>query len=211
LGREIFGKSVLSWNAITVGAGALKFGMRRIEFASKTLEFEVDGVPVKLDTDDKKITFLAETMGTVSDGCLAIFSDGTQFEYRGFDEQWIKHLVFGENNISIPHDVVHVADKLYSCRLDIATVSFAGCRALATIGEHAFADCHNLRSVDFADSAPTLIGMYAFSGCINLQDLKIPPSVLEIGAYAFGECHSLVNVEIPPSVSKIQGEFLATL
>jgi hypothetical protein len=60
-----------------------------IEFKSKTLEFEIDGVAVKLDTYDKKIAFLEDIIRGPKNGCAATFSDETQFVYRG--ARWQRH------------------------------------------------------------------------------------------------------------------------
>jgi hypothetical protein len=181
------------------------YNLASIKFESKTLEFEVDGVAVKLNTDDKKIAFLEDIISAVRDGCVATFSDETQFVYIG--AKWHRHNIvespemstapevaapvqvarniFGTKNVSIPGDVIHITSGIYSKMLDIETVSFAGCKQLTTIGEGAFAGCRNLRSVDFADSAPTLIDAYAFSECGDLQNFVIPPSVVNFGQSIF--------------------------
>lgn len=43
----------------------------------------------------------------------------------------------------------------------------------------------------------------AFSTCINLENIEIPSSALNIGEYAFRECYSLKNIVIPDSVTTI--------
>jgi len=47
------------------------------------------------------------------------------------------------------------------------------------------------------------IDIGAFSTCINLENIEIPSSALNIGEYAFRECYSLKNIVIPDSVTTI--------
>lgn len=52
------------------------------------------------------------------------------------------------------------------------------------IGESAFEDCANLKSVKLQEGI-TKIGEYAFAGCSGLADITIPESVTKIGGFAF--------------------------
>ena len=70
------------------------------------------------------------------------------------------------------------------------------------IGEYAFANCHNLVSVDFGSSLYQ-IDAHAFLNCSNLVDLSLPDSVSKIGVGAFENCSSLVSVKIPNQIREI--------
>ena len=74
--------------------------------------------------------------------------------------------------------------------------------SVTNIGEYAFADCKNLKSIMVSNSL-THIGEYAFSGCTNLTCVTIPNSVTSIGEYAFSSCKSLTSVIIPDGVTRI--------
>ena len=65
--------------------------------------------------------------------------------------------------------------------------------SVTNIGEYAFADCKNLKSIMVSNSL-THIGEYAFSGCTNLTCVTIPNSVTVIGWYVFDICSSLETV-----------------
>ena len=103
---------------------------------------------------------------------------------------------------------------------------------VTTIGDGAFAHCHNLTEVSIPDSV-TAIGLRAFTGCEQLKGFKgrfasadgcclivngvlnafakgcditnytIPSNVTAIGESTFRSCTSLTNVTIPDSVTVI--------
>ena len=74
---------------------------------------------------------------------------------------------------------------------------------LTTIGEGAFADSQEMKSVTLP---PTIkeIKCFAFAGCIGLQSLELPNSVTTIERYAFCECKSLTSMTIPEGVTEIE-------
>ena len=73
---------------------------------------------------------------------------------------------------------------------------------VTTIGDHAFASCYRLTSVEIGDSVTT-IDAYAFSGCTSLTSVVIGDSVTQIGNGAFDNCTILTSVVIPDSVTTI--------
>lgn len=76
-------------------------------------------------------------------------------------------------------------------------------KGVTTIGEEAFANCDNLKSVKIPDSVIS-IEHGAFFECINLKSVKIPKSVEKIGRSAFECCYNLENVTIQNGVSVIE-------
>lgn len=52
----------------------------------------------------------------------------------------------------------------------------------------------------------TSIGNYAFNQCENLKSVEIPGSVTSIGDHAFANCYYLTSVSIPGSISFIGSE-----
>lgn len=97
-----------------------------------------------------------------------------------------------------------------------------------TIGNGAFANCFNLKSVTINDSVETIsyrsffncnkltsvtigsgvktIGNQVFWNCLSLTSIDIPSSVETIGSSALGSCTSLTSVTIPSSVTSIGTE-----
>ena len=74
---------------------------------------------------------------------------------------------------------------------------------VTSIGEKAFYDCDNLKSVTIPDGV-TSIGANAFDYCTNLTSITIPDSVTSIGANAFKNCSKLTSVIIPNRVTSIR-------
>ena len=71
----------------------------------------------------------------------------------------------------------------------IITATYNG-KAVTSIGERAFNDCHSLTSVEIPDSV-TSIGYMAFAYCRSLTSVEIGDSVTSIGWGAFSDCSSL--------------------
>ena len=65
--------------------------------------------------------------------------------------------------------------------------------SVTSIGEYAFLNCFDLKSVTIPDSV-TSIGGSAFRSCSSLTSVTIPNSVTSIGGWAFYYCSSLVEV-----------------
>lgn len=70
------------------------------------------------------------------------------------------------------------------------------------IGELAFKDCTNLKSITIPDSVKEIY-WGAFSGCSNLVSITISNGVTSIGSGAFYRCSSLTSITIPDSVTEI--------
>ena len=75
-----------------------------------------------------------------------------------------------------------------------------------SVGDYAFYDCENLRSVSFADSVAE-IGAAAFMDCVRLGSVRIPEKVEVLNYNTFTCCYLLSLVEVPDSVRVITGAF----
>lgn len=73
---------------------------------------------------------------------------------------------------------------------------------VTVIGEQAFCDCTELKSVYLPDSIMN-IKSGAFMGCSGLTAVIIPDSVSGIGRSAFSDCYSLISINIPENVTEI--------
>lgn len=74
---------------------------------------------------------------------------------------------------------------------------------LRTIGQAAFGQCRNLKSVKIPKSV-TEIGMSAFADCISLVSIDIPKGVTEIQNWAFENCQSLTSISLPEGVTTLK-------
>lgn len=84
-----------------------------------------------------------------------------------------------------------------------ASVTYNGqSYAVTEIGDYAFSDCTELRSVSVPDSV-TAIGDYAFATCRRLETIALPDGVRSIGEGAFISCMELDDVIIPAGVQEI--------
>ena len=72
---------------------------------------------------------------------------------------------------------------------------------VTTVGENAFAACHNLTSVTIGDNV-TSIRENAFAACYNLTSVTIGDNVTSIGNMAFSNC-PLDSVTIPKNVTSV--------
>lgn len=79
---------------------------------------------------------------------------------------------------------------------------------IAAIGEHAFAECISLVSVQIPYGV-TYIGEHAFSGCRRLRHVTIPDSVHTIGKMAFFQCSSLQEIHLPRHLSALHDSVFA--
>lgn len=70
------------------------------------------------------------------------------------------------------------------------------------VGDHAFAEVHELKSIVIPDTVEK-IGWGAFSGCDSLVSVTLPDHLSEVEGYLFNGCLSLSCVEIPDGVSEI--------
>ena len=65
-----------------------------------------------------------------------------------------------------------------------------------TVDGYAFAGCANLENIKLPDSILT-VGKYAFDGCSGIERFTVPGGVISIGFGAFSGCDSLLSIVIP--------------
>ena len=112
---------------------------------------------------------------------------------------------------------------LYPLKSKIQSVTIP--QSVTSIGDSAFAGCHNLNSLTINDAATSIeswafaecplnttlslgkniktIGDYAFYDCRDLTSVTIPQSVTSIGAHAFGSCISLTTLSLGENIKTI--------
>ena len=85
----------------------------------------------------------------------------------------------------------------------VTSISFNSRSQLEIIGEYAFSNCNNLKSIVLPETVSS-IRNFAFYYCTGLSSVIIPNSVTSIGAGAFSGCYVLTSVTIPNSVNAIE-------
>ena len=96
---------------------------------------------------------------------------------------------------------VFAADDSKSGKKAVIPSSYEG-KPVTAIGEGAFEQCYELKTVTIPDSITT-IGESAFDYCISLKNVTIPDSVTSIGDRAFFNCYELTSITIPQNLTKI--------
>lgn len=133
---------------------------------------------------------------------------GSDYYYKDLKGYWYK--------------VTEIGERAFATAPDVTGVLIPAAYVIK-IGNSAFKDCKNLRTVDCRvnlDGSGTLteIGESAFEGCSNLTSVFLsagywsshysgfPSSVTKIGNYAFRGCSSLTNFTIPQSLASLGDE-----
>ena len=117
--------------------------------------------------------------------------------------------VLYEGDVVIPEHITYegqtmkvtaIGDDAFAQCTDLRSVKMPN--SITEIGVAAFEDCTNLLDIDLPNSV-AYIRNEAFLRCFSLTSANIPNSVTSIGASAFGGCKSLTSISIPNSVSKL--------
>ncbi|MDO4511945.1 MAG: leucine-rich repeat domain-containing protein [Bacteroidales bacterium] len=74
-------------------------------------------------------------------------------------------------------------------------------RPLTTVGQHAFAFCRTLATIDLPETVNKL-GFQAFRDCSSLQEFEIPAGVTSLAHGVFLDCSSLTSIVVPEGVTE---------
>ena len=102
----------------------------------------------------------------------------------------------GEHTVVYTVDTTKMSDWFYGC----TRMSGFDITGMTEIGDNAFRECDNIKSIVIPDSVIT-IGESAFMGNINLTELTIGANVTSIGANAFYRCPYLITITSYPVVA----------
>ena len=110
---------------------------------------------------------------------------------------FIKNTAMGKGLASMPnYDLRKDLAPWIKQNLSIRKVIIGA--GIGRIGSCAFANCHELNSVEFQDVNLKEIGWGAFLNCKNLFNFSMPVNVKKIETIAFAKCSSLRSIKIPP-------------
>lgn len=103
-----------------------------------------------------------------------------------------------EKNIIIPSShrgkkVAYISNNVFSGS-DIESVELPD--SIVSIGESAFSECKNLKSVSFGKGLE-YIGLFAFKGCASLEKAEFNSPVKDFTASVFLECEKLGEITFP--------------
>ncbi|MDR0858385.1 MAG: leucine-rich repeat domain-containing protein [Oscillospiraceae bacterium] len=103
--------------------------------------------------------------------------------------------------VTLPANLTAIADKAFNGNSFVEGVIIPG--TVKTIGDAAFQDCSNLRTVSIKDGSLTTISANAFLNCKRLSSVNIPNTTKTIGANAFQATISLKNIILPNGLTTI--------
>ena len=130
---------------------------------------------------------------------------------NGIVETATNTLAVGFINTTIPSTVTAIGVNAFAGdAYSIAPGYYSGCPftvfvipdQVATIGDKAFFDCTDLKSLTVG-SGVTTIGDWAFGFCMGMKRLSIPDAVTTIGQGAFSNCYGLNSVSIGNSATSV--------
>lgn len=103
------------------------------------------------------------------------------------------------SSMVIPNSVQFIEDEAFLGCKKLTEIEIPG--SIVTIGDDTFEDCNNIKRITLHNGLKK-IGACAFTD-LNLEQLTIPETVVEIGSSAFSCCGVRLAVTIPDSVVTI--------
>ena len=129
--------------------------------------------------------------------------EGTELEVTNGDYSGIVNIPEDVTYMNRTRKVTSIGNYAFSECINLKSVTISN--SVTIIHDFAFYKCKNLNSVTIGNGV-TYIGGFAFFYCTSLPSITIPNSVTGIGWGAFDGCNNLVSVTIPNSVTYIEGQ-----
>lgn len=173
----------------------------KTENTTGTVVLELDGASI-LDTNE--IAEMKKDITTNRDDIAALKS------YIGLPPSApLPDLVFTDDgrcyppHLAISSGVRSIGENAYQNFPQLKSVKFSD--TVTTIGTSAFQNCDGINKVQFSDSV-TLIGMNAFLNCTGLAELNLPPNTSTIEKNAFSGCSGITEKLVFPETLKFMGD-----
>lgn len=151
---------------------------------------------IKLQTEQKGPVIVEEKTARTQYGDLFQYEKLTAengLSVTGFTGDKKQTIIFQNQYRNQP--VIAIKEKAFQeSELEQAVMT----DGIKTIGNHAFAGCHNLHQVIFPMDLQE-IGSYGFAGCKNLRTITLPEMLEQLGDYAFYDT-GLKAVQIPKTL-----------
>ena len=141
------------------------------------------------------------------DGTLTITGEGVVFDYYYYWDQSEQHYTPAWyaytdriTDVVIEEGITYIGDyAFYNCT-ELKSVTFPSTLDTNTgFGNNVFRGCTSLEEITFPDGL-TVVPQSCFYGCTALKTVNLPDSLLGIAANAFYNCTSLQSIDIPDSV-----------
>lgn len=108
--------------------------------------------------------------------------------------------------VCIPETVTSIGNNAFQDCKNLKSVTFMGAPSTVTVGSNAFQNCTSLKTVNLPPAKS--LGNFAFDGCTSLETLILEYGSESVGEYCFSNCTSLKSLELPESISYVgQGSF----
>ncbi len=95
-----------------------------------------------------------------------------------------------------------VCEEIGYGAFDRSGISYISIPSATLIGDYAFSDCKNLKSITLPNNLKTL-NRCAFQGCTKLESVSLPESLTCISSYLFANCESLKVITLPNNLKTI--------
>ena len=138
--------------------------------------------------------------GTAGDGIEVIFADGcTRVPANMFYAYSGSDTAANIVSVTLAASVTEVGQNAFRDCADLKSVDFG---KVVTIGSNAFYGCSALTDFVWSEKLTT-IGSSAFASCTKLETVALPKSLTTIESSAFSDCTAMVSVTFPKGLTTI--------
>lgn len=125
------------------------------------------------------------------DGILTISGTGNMYDYKRYDDAGVNPpwSYYDYDKVIIEEGVTSIGDTAFQVygRFDSSIIEVKIAESVKSIGEYAFANCDELKSVTIPKNV-TLIDEGAFANCYLLENVNVMTKRLDVRASAFESC-----------------------
>ena len=143
-------------------------------------------------------TLRAEGSGDMYDGTTSYIIMEDKDWYA---EMWY-YLLYKVNGVSMSEGITSIGEALFYDMQTLSEVTIPS--TITEIRARAFENCRKLKMIHFAaNSQLQAIGDWAFYNCHNLRSLTLPEGVTNVGDAAFYGCNYLTEITLPSTMKKV--------